>query len=327
MIINPIPGGSADRETDLTQLLNQLKMVQEIAKQGFWLSEAELIDLLELDPTDLQPPTEQAPIPQFEWRNFICQRIGERGGVEYWQIKERSSASYRRPQITAQSQSSSTEDPIQTALFVQLDPFWSPEEVEALLEFVFNSQSRFYGTDVTTGENDYRRSSMIPRHLFPNFADLMEERIKEQLPEVLSRLGLSPFSVAEIEAQLTSHNDGHFYKIHNDNGSPETLTRELTYVYYFHRLPQAFSGGQLKIYDTVVRQGQYQAAETSHLVEPRYNSIIFFPSYHLHEVLPVHCPSQQFEDGRFTINGWIRRHTVTTPGPSTAWITSLLGDV
>ncbi len=334
MILNPVPGRSAEQGTDLTHLLNQLKAVQEIAKQGFWLSEAELIDLLELDPVDLQPQAEPAPIPQFEWRNFICQRIGNRGGVEYWQIRERHPISHRKLQIAAQPQSSLTQEPVQPALFVQLDSFWNSEEVESLLEFVFNSQSQFYATHVTTGEDDYRRSAMIPRALFADFADLMEERIQERLPEIFSRLGFSPFSIAEIEAQLTSHNDGHFYKIHNDNGSAETATRELTYVYYFHGQPQGFSGGQLKIYDTVIRQGQYQAAETNHLVEPRYNSIVFFPSYHLHEVLPVHCPSQRFEDGRFTINGWIRRHSVQTPtptqfrppSPSSAWITSLLGD-
>lgn len=34
--------------------------------------------------------------------------------------------------------------------------------------------------------------------------------------------------------------------------------------------------------------------------------IIFFLSRYMHEVLPVKCPSRNFADSRFTINGWIR---------------------
>jgi Rps23 Pro-64 3,4-dihydroxylase Tpa1-like proline 4-hydroxylase len=43
-----------------------------------------------------------------------------------------------------------------------------------------------------------------------------------------------PFSISQIESQMTSHNDGNYYKIHNDNGSPDTATRELTYVQRSH---------------------------------------------------------------------------------------------
>ncbi|MBE9012911.1 2OG-Fe(II) oxygenase, partial [Pseudanabaenaceae cyanobacterium LEGE 13415] len=45
-------------------------------------------------------------------------------------------------------------------------------------------------------------------------------------------------------------------------------------------------------------------------IQPINNSIIFFPSHFLHEVLPVSCPSRQFADSRFTLNGWIRRATL-----------------
>jgi SM-20-related protein len=48
-----------------------------------------------------------------------------------------------------------------------------------------------------------------------------------------------------------------------------------------------------------------EAAETYTDVEPHNNSILFFPSYVLHEVLPIRCPSGAFADGRFTLNGWV----------------------
>jgi SM-20-related protein len=34
---------------------------------------------------------------------------------------------------------------------------------------------------------------------------------------------------------------------------------------------------------------------------------VLFPSQYLHEVLPVRCPSHQFVDSRFTLNGWVRQ--------------------
>jgi hypothetical protein len=60
----------------------------------------------------------------------------------------------------------------------------------------------------------------------------------------------------KLETQLTSHNDGGYYRIHNDNGSPSTATRVLTYVYYFHRQPVAFKGGQLRLYDSRIQFGR-----------------------------------------------------------------------
>ena len=105
---------------------------------------------------------------------------------------------------------------------------------------------------------------------------------------------------------MTAHNDGCFYKIHPDVGSPDTQTRELTYVYYFYQEPKQFAGGNLKIYDTEIRQSGIDKNGSSQIVEPRNNSIVFFNSRCLHEVLPIKCPSQSFEHSRFTLNGWLR---------------------
>lgn len=127
------------------------------------------------------------------------------------------------------------------------------------------------------------------------------------LPDVISKLEIPPFTISQIESQLTAHNDGNYYKLHNDNGSLETATRELSYVYYFYREPKPFSGGELRIYDSRIENNFYVAAKSSKTVEPRNNSIMFFLSRYLHEVLPVSCPSKAFADSRFTINGWVRR--------------------
>jgi SM-20-related protein len=189
--------------------------------------------------------------------------------------------------------------------YVQLDHFLTFAEQQRLLDFVNRQEAAFVSTNTSTGDLEYRKSVVL--HSFPEFADLICQRIQMVLPDIFAQLGMTAFPIAQIESQLTGHNDGNYYKVHNDNGSPDTATREFTYVYYFYREPKAFSGGELLIYDSKIENNFYVQAESYRAIEPRNNSIVFFPSRYMHEVLPICCPSRLFRDSRFTINGWIRR--------------------
>lgn len=189
--------------------------------------------------------------------------------------------------------------------YLQLDNFLTVEEHQALLDYVQQRATDFVPTSTFTGEVNYRESVVL--YSFPEYTELITQRIQKALPELFQKFGLTPFRVSQVEAQLTAHNDGNFYKIHNDNGSQDTASRELTYVYYFYRDPKPFTGGELVIYDSKIENNYYVQAETYQTVEPRNNSIVFFLSRYMHEVLPIRCPSQQFADSRFTINGWLRR--------------------
>ena len=187
----------------------------------------------------------------------------------------------------------------------QLDSFLSTEEHQELLAYVRQQEPEFVPTSTFTGVDNYRESVVL--YSFPEYMQLISQRIQAILPDLFRKFEMPPFVVSQIEAQLTAHNDGQFYKIHNDNGSQDTASRELTYVYYFYQEPKPFTGGELVIYDSQVQNNYYVQAETSKTVEPRNNSIVFFLSRYMHEVLPIRCPSQKFADSRFTINGWIRR--------------------
>jgi Rps23 Pro-64 3,4-dihydroxylase Tpa1-like proline 4-hydroxylase len=191
------------------------------------------------------------------------------------------------------------------SLSIQLDEFLTLDEQTYLLASVLEQMPNFSSSTTSTGDQQYRQSRVL--HALPDVFELMRQRIRDVMPKICQQLRLPSFPVADVEAQLTAHNHGDFYKVHNDSGSPDTATRVLTYVYYFYREPKAFTGGELKIYDSRIENNMYVQAESSHLVEPRNNSIVFFPSYCLHEVLPIECPSQTFADSRFTINGWVRR--------------------
>jgi len=189
--------------------------------------------------------------------------------------------------------------------YLLIENFFTQSKNQQLFNYALQRKSDFVPTTTSTKAENYRCSLVL--HSFPKFRELIVNRIKEIFPDVLNKLSIPVFSIAEIESQLTSHNDNNFYKIHNDNGSPDTATRVLTYVYYFYREPKAFTGGELIIYDSQIQGKHYVKAETFKTIEPINNSIIFFLSRYLHEVLPVTCPSQDFADSRFTINGWIRR--------------------
>jgi SM-20-related protein len=189
--------------------------------------------------------------------------------------------------------------------YAQIDNFLTAAEKNKLIKYVLGKESEFVSTSTSTNAEDYRRSMVL--HSFPEFSALMVNRIKAILPDVLRKLNIPSFALGDIEAQLTLHNDNNFYKLHNDSGSPDTASRFFTYVYYFNREPKAFSGGELLIYDSKVENNFYVADETFRTVEPRNNSIVFFLSRYMHEVLRVSCPSKAFADSRFTINGWVRK--------------------
>lgn len=187
---------------------------------------------------------------------------------------------------------------------VQLADFLTAAEHQYVLDWAIAQAPAFVPSTTSTNAIDYRKS-MVLYHL-PDIEVLFHDRIQAILPDVLRQLAIAPFVPSQIETQLTAHNDGHYYQIHNDNGSPDTSTRQLTYVYYFHQTPKAFTGGELRLYDSLVRRNVYVQSESFRLVEPSDNSIVFFPSHYMHEVLPISCPSRAFTDSRFTINGWIR---------------------
>ena len=137
--------------------------------------------------------------------------------------------------------------------------------------------------------------------------DVMLKRIQSVLPQVLEKLGMEEFSIADVEAQVTASNDGDFFHFHSDNGSERVKSRHLTFVYFFHREPRQFEGGELRIHDSRLKDGVYVSENSYQAIVPEQNQIVFFPCEMLHEITPVKCASQLFADSRFTLNGWLRR--------------------
>ena len=137
------------------------------------------------------------------------------------------------------------------------------------------------------------------------FESQFVEGIKGHLPAVLEKLGYQDFPLGRFEVQATASNDGDYFRLHRDTGPGDT--REISFVYFLHREPRRFSGGELRIYATRMPDGSLTPGDRLHTVSPRQDIVVFFPSRNEHEVLPVRVRSREFADSRFTVNGWIHR--------------------
>ncbi len=197
------------------------------------------------------------------------------------------------------------EQPQSPPLCVTMADFLPPEHHGALLDFALTHEAGF--TPSTVDNTAIQHRSSLVHYDVSSIEDAFLRCVAVAYRQVVDVLGMERKTITQFECQLTAHNDGHFYKLHNDNGTPGTRSRALSYVYYFHREPKGFTGGDLQLFHSKVENGFYVADKTFEIVHPLNNRIVFFQSYHQHQVLPIACPSKAFADSRFTLNGWLRQ--------------------
>jgi Rps23 Pro-64 3,4-dihydroxylase Tpa1-like proline 4-hydroxylase len=191
--------------------------------------------------------------------------------------------------------------------FMVMKEFLAPAQHAELIQLALAAESRFLPS-TTAGGSGRRRSSLVLQE-DARIAAIMLPRLNQALPDVARRLDITRAAAATgapaVECQVTAHNDGDFYGMHNDSGAAGLKHRTISYVYYFRASPKPFRGGELRLYEVAVKNGVYEAGDEHWLIEPKDNSAVFFPSHTMHEVLPVNCRSKHFADSRFTVNGWI----------------------
>jgi len=210
-------------------------------------------------------------------------------------------------------------------VFVQPD-FLTKQELQGLSSYVFEHQQDFSPSTVVSHEgresasdSSYRKSQVL--YNLGDYSSLIQDRLSALLPDVLAAFKREAFPISHFDIQVTASNDGDFFKVHQDNSSVESSDiplREISYVYYFHSEPKAFSGGELKLYNSEAGEVKHAKEKTAKTVTPRQNTLVLFPSSYDHEVLPVRCPSRKFINSRFTVNGWIIRQPTAaaeTPQP------------
>jgi Rps23 Pro-64 3,4-dihydroxylase Tpa1-like proline 4-hydroxylase len=192
---------------------------------------------------------------------------------------------------------------------VVLDEFLAPQELEELLNYALQHEAEFQNSVVVSPSGDpgvidydHRRSRVLMD--LGKHEQVILDRIRGVLPRVLEQLGVEEFPVTRVEAQITASNDDDFFGAHSDDSQETIASRRITFVYFFHREPRQFEGGELRLHDSRGSERHVSAGSYQTIV-PQPNQIVFFPCSLLHEITPVECPSRAFGDSRFTINGWL----------------------
>jgi Rps23 Pro-64 3,4-dihydroxylase Tpa1-like proline 4-hydroxylase len=208
--------------------------------------------------------------------------------------------------------------------FVKAAPFGAVRHwlgvhaVERLLRHVEFNESLFKESEVygkaRRVDHTVRRSSLLLK--INNLVNEIElnTKIHNALPIMFKTLGNTPFVPCKFEFELAAHGDGAFFSRHVDTAIQKegfVSDRIISAVYYFHALPKAFSGGVLRLHS--LAPGHQQATFVD--IEPDYDTLVFFPSWYPHEVLPVHVPSGRFLDSRFAINCWVHRDSRQSIAP------------
>ena len=189
---------------------------------------------------------------------------------------------------------------------VRFEAFLPPAEAAALYDRVLASEPQFVSSRTHDENPDIRRSLVLdpPAALVAPVVD----RVRAVMPQVLEGIRLPEVTVGTIEAQVTASGDGSFFGIHTDAGyAGANDRRHLTYVYYLHSALKGFEGGELRVYDDVLRNNKLARSDSFQVVAPQHNSIVFFWTRAMHEVRPVRVASRAFRDSRFTVNGWVNK--------------------
>ena len=197
------------------------------------------------------------------------------------------------------------------APFVRMTNFLASGECDRLLALGIAGQERFAPAKVgsegrvrpkvrITLEADGRTMAEVTPRIAPKILSLV--------PEILVRLRMDGIGRYDVKLRMRVYIDGGFYVEHSDNNRSH-LRRKISFVYFLHREPHRFSGGDLLLYDTSANTGAGSSKGFSRFV-PLRNSIVFFPSGCWHQVTPVQCGTDDFGDGRWVVNGH-----VTAGGP------------
>jgi SM-20-related protein len=202
----------------------------------------------------------------------------------------------------------------------QFFDFLTDSERLGLFKWAVSQQNSFKPADIFYGQGG-RESKYDPavRHALKfrsvgPFEQLLRAKLLNALSRIMSASGYRGKEPRSIDFELNAYGEGAHFAPHIDNaigvgrkplGKETGEDRVITAVYYFHREPKAFQGGELRLY----RFGNGTSidgvsGDDSKAFEPTQNSLLVFPSWAKHRVEPVSCPTGRFADYRFALNCW-----------------------
>jgi SM-20-related protein len=190
--------------------------------------------------------------------------------------------------------------------------------VEALLTHVERHRREFRPANIRnplTGKglvNLRQRNCLLFRDLGP-CRQAFEAFVREAAAEILCGLQLGETNVEPREFEICAYGEGSHFGAHVDTQKMADRVRVVSCIYYFASTPRAFRGGELRLHGFPLPSATKEPVFVD--VAPETDTLVVFPSWLRHEVLPVHVPSGKWSDCRFSINCWMLR---ANPAPSAA---------
>jgi Rps23 Pro-64 3,4-dihydroxylase Tpa1-like proline 4-hydroxylase len=193
--------------------------------------------------------------------------------------------------------------------------FLDSETHASLLKWAIENEAKFQPTLIADGKQDPSQRLSLRVRDFGPLKVIFHQRLLDLVPTLIADLRVTPFEPYKLSLELVANNDGAFFTRHVDTYLGEVRKvsdRALSAVYYFHGEPKAFSGGVFRLYGFAMKKDANNFVD----FQPDQNTLLAFPSWAWHEVLPISCPSRRFSDSRFNVNCWVHRHAnrIARPG-------------
>ena len=208
-------------------------------------------------------------------------------------------------------------DGVQAAPFLRVMNFLTPTQRERLLALTRKSKRSFTPARIQ-GKGTGLVVPEIRSALHTNMEATKEVRrwfvpkLQRLIPRATAHLQLGPFTKRFFELEVTAYLGSGLFRMHSDSADPRNSNRIISYACYFHDEPRRFVGGELLLHDYCRNTKDVNPSSFTR-INPVGNSIVFFPSDCLHQVLQVDCRSDSLRNGRFTVNGWVREKTAAPP--------------
>jgi SM-20-related protein len=192
-----------------------------------------------------------------------------------------------------------------------------PNYVAGVLKHVVDRQDDFQLGSMHNRQTGERfmdpklRVSLYLKDLGP-FAGPIRAFVAAIASQALEALHVIEPKVEPKEFEITAYPNGGHIGEHIDTQTQIKRVRILSCVYYFAATPRRFNGGELRLFRFPKRPVDGVASSASSAssfveVAPDTDTLVLFPSWLRHQVMPVRVPSGAWSDARFTINCWVHR--------------------
>ncbi len=218
-------------------------------------------------------------------------------------IDDNDSTGWSQPSITAISG-------LESMRVMQMAQFLPKHERDALFDAACANQEAFQCPGIpgsneggalylSSDSEEFNQLGVGPvREAF----ECLSKRILRLLPTLFTALGVKSFPVPRIPLTLVNGLNGHSGCPHADENGGRF---KISLLYYFHRVPKAFRGGDLEFYATDAGSPSGHNNMPCARVDNKDNLLVAFPSQTFHGITDVQCDSNEFADGRFAAIGFL----------------------